>query len=112
MLKEKINELGDVIRQLVLNGEYKFISCNNRLATILLENEFKVKIWVGNQEHSLTIHRHDLVGDNSIYFESDEDRLKVWEELKPCLKQHVKDELKKAEESHIEQLKRDLKELS
>lgn len=107
MLKEKIAEVNEIIREKILDGDYKFISCTEYIAKVKVEDEVDVELWIGNNpRRHFGVYKFDLMPyeNSSFSFKSNEDRLKGWSFLKPFVEKYRKEKLKKEKLELIEKL--------
>lgn len=114
-VEEKLTEVANYFKQKVLDGDYKFIKCDEYKATVLIDEKFNMSLWIANDPK---IHfRFDFCDPfiNSIEafsYSNTKDRLKAYKLLRPHIEEYNGKRLIKVKEQQIEKLKNELEQLN
>lgn len=108
MLKEKIEEVNELIRKRVLDGDYEFVSCDEYVAKLCLDS-IAIDLWIANDKtKNCRVWNFYSQGDQDINFSTDKERVKVWYDVSPFVEKYRKEKLKKEKLELIEQLKSEI----
>lgn len=116
-LKEKIEEVNNLIKEYIINGEFEFITCNEHTAKIKIENEFFIELWIANDpKYSFEVWRDTLSiiergEEETKIFKTQKDRLAGWQKIKPFVENHRRKVLKRQKQKQINRLKKELEQL-
>lgn len=117
MISEKLKEVGCLIKEKVLNGEYELISCSKATALILLEEGQNIELWIANEpKYNFDIYNSNFLTDFGINipnlnFNTQKERLKAWRAFKPKFEQYCNTKSKREKQKKINRLRKELEEL-
>jgi hypothetical protein len=107
-IEDKIKEVSDYFKEKLLEGDYKFIKCNEHKATVQIDNKYMVDLWTANDiKRYLDVYEPGSILSNEISFNSEKERIKVWGHLEP----YVLDNLKKERIKDLKLLKAEIERL-
>ena len=105
-----IEKFASELKGYVINGNYEFVGCSRYTATILLNKKYLIEIWTGNEpSKNICIYNGvinpEYVIDKSIFeFDTDEERLIIYNKLLPYIKEYQIKELAKEQENIKKQI--------
>jgi len=114
-LKKTLNEINDYFANKLLNGDYKFISCDEHTAKLIFDDKYNFEVWIANNpENNFGFHFNYLSAERSLFsdlgntFKTNDERLKAWEKLKPHVTVYKKEQLRREKEEMIKKLEDEL----
>ena len=105
------------LKDKVLKGDYEFIEVGMYTATLLIDNKYKIEIWIANGPKYINFYKANfekLLADYKnglLKLETEEEKIKVWEDLKPLVEKYKKEHFKKEKENEIKELEEKLKKI-
>ena len=106
-IKNKLAEVGNHFKALMIEGNYELISCDLYTAKVIFEGGYTFELWTGNGLDKFDIYSKDECSGISPYlrFYNEEDRIAAYEMLMPQIKVYKKNIYIKSLERELEQLK-------
>ena len=108
-LEKALNEIRSYLAGKLLNGDYEFISCTEHTCLIKIDG-YELYVWIyGNPIDSLSFYDFsDKVLFNNNTFETNLERSKAWDKLKPHVIAYKNEQLRKEKEEIIRILENEL----
>ncbi len=92
-IEDKIKKVSDYFKTKIIEGDYKFIKCNEHKATIHIDNKYMIDLWIANDiDRYLDIYQPGDILSNEINFNSKKERMQAWRHLEPYVINHKKKE--------------------
>jgi len=111
-IEESIKEISNYFKQKVFDGEFEFIKCDIHTAKIKVDDKYVFTIWIANEpKYSCDFYEGSLVsfgGERILKLTTQKDRLKLWKQVKPYVKDHKENILKKEKQAEINRLQKEL----
>jgi hypothetical protein len=114
-VENKFREISEYFNQKIINGEYKFIKCNERTATVLIDEKYEIEIWITNDPKDYFEIYNEPWTQNIFHFtkfRTQKERLAGWRKIKPKIEAYRKEILLIEKQKEINRLKSELEELN
>ena len=113
---KKLQEVADYFKKKIIDGDFEFIKCDEYKATIKIDGEHEVKVWIANDpKYNFEIYDSALITRNSaelLKFKTQKERLAGWRQVKKHVEAYRNNILKKQKEEELERLKKELEQLN
>ncbi len=116
-IREKLSEISQYFINKLIDGEFEFVKCDKFNATVKIDGEFVFELWIANNPpecfhfHGVATNMTFLNGQDFIEFESQEQRVKAWENIRPFVKKYQQDEIYQTKLKELKELEEDMKKL-
>ena len=114
-IEVKLTEIGDYFKHKIISGDFKFISCDEYTAKVIIDERHDFQLWISNdpKEH-FNFYSSSFLLDKAIdylRFTTEKQRLAGWRKIKPHVKNYRKTILKKEKQKEIDRLKKEISKL-
>ena len=108
------NELLQVLKQNVIEGNYKVVKLEQNVAHIIIDGGYKAELWVGDMpEHNFCIWNNELLrcSYSETSYKTEQERLNAWKVYRLKEKQYKETKEKRDKQKQINRLRKELEEL-
>jgi hypothetical protein len=118
-IEEQLQLLGKYFKNRIINEEYTLLECSEYTATLLIDEQFKIQVWIANNpENNFNIYNSRFIEGITKVKESDyfnfrtkKERITAYNRLKPHIDKYRNTINQEAKEAKIAALKKELEEL-
>jgi hypothetical protein len=114
-MQAMLTEISNYFKAKLLTGDYKFISCDEHTADIVIDGVYKFEVWITNTPPTtFEFYRgstHALNLGESMKFNTNKERSGAWNIIKPFVVKYKNKILLKEKQKEIDQITRSLEEL-
>tara|TARA_Y100000589_G_C27136105_1_gene622595 strand:+ start:12 stop:380 length:369 start_codon:yes stop_codon:yes gene_type:complete len=113
-IKSVKNELIQLLKQNVIEGNYKVIELRTSVAHIIIDGGYKAELWIGNMpDDNFGIWTNELLRCtlDEIAYKTKEERLSAWKVYRLKEKQYKETQEKRDKQKKINSLRKELEEL-
>lgn len=115
-INKKLKDIADYFKKKILDGDFSFESCGQHTAIVMIDEKYRFKLWIDNDPKDFFNFYADNIitmgGNPHLKFKTQEERLRGWEKVKPSVEEYRKRVLITEKLSEIEELKKEIEELS
>ena len=108
------NELIQLLKQNVIEGNYKVVKLTTNVAHIIIDGGYKAELWIGNiPDDNFGIWTNELLRCtlDEIAYKTQEERLYAWKVYRLKEKQYKETKEKRDKQKQINRLRKELEEL-
>jgi hypothetical protein len=111
-IKQKLSDVSQYFINKLIDGEFELVSCDKYTAKVKIDT-FIFELWISNDPpENLNFQFFSIDGgEDLIKFESDDQRVKVWDQIKPLVLKYKKEVMIKKKQEELRQLEEDMKNL-
>jgi hypothetical protein len=113
-IKSVKNELIKLLKQNVIEGNYKVVKLGRNVSHIIIDGDYKAELWVSDMpEHHFCIWTNELLrcSSSEIAYKTEQERLYAWKVYKLKEKQYKETKEKRDKQKQINRLRKELEEL-
>jgi hypothetical protein len=111
-MEAKIKEVQDYFKAKILASDFKVIAISEYVCDILIDENYKFGIWIGNIDIKDSVKIYNLYQSNFIYFQFEySECIKLHKIFAPIKKEYVSNKLKAEKLAQIEKLQSEVKNL-
>ncbi len=113
-IKSVKNELIQLLKENVIQGNYKVVKLEKNVSHIIIDGDYKAELWVSDMpEHHFCIWTNELLrcSSSEIAYKTEQERLYAWKVYKLKEKQYKETQEKRDKQKQINRLRKELEEL-
>lgn len=113
-IKSVKNELIKLLKQNVIEGNYKVVKLEKNVAHIIIDGGYKAELWVSDMpEYHFCIWTNELLkcSSSEIAYKTEQERLYAWKVYKLREKEYKETREKRDKQKKINRLRKELEEL-
>jgi hypothetical protein len=113
-IEELKNELIQVLKANVIEGNYKVVKLDRNVSHIIIDGNYKAELWVSDMpEHHFCILTNELLrcSSSEIAYKTEQKRLYAWKVYKLREKEYKETREKRDKQKKINRLRKELEEL-
>lgn len=111
-IENTLKEVGNYFKRKLIEGDYKFLKCNDCRAEILFDGKYKFDVWIANKpEDNFDFYDNNFMNENAKGFmqlTTQKDRITAYRKIKPFVIKCQEGKLKREKMKQFEKLKREL----
>lgn len=110
-IDEKLNEIAEYFKQKLLSGDFKFVSCNEYTAEIIIDEKYDMHVWIANSHKNCDFYFYSSLKtwiEPPFMFKTQKERLAAWKQIKPHVQKYIGDEIERVKREKIDKLQEQL----
>lgn len=112
-IENKLKEIGEYFCNKIIEGEYKFITCSEHTAKILIDEKYNFELWIANTPKDNFNFYETFISFNNeyLYLKTQKERIAAWSKMKPHITKYKNTALKREKQKQLNRLQKELAEL-